>query len=83
MLTQHYMSLLVRKIGGEYRFMYNVVLTVTYQVNLSSKFQSSMPTFNNKLLAGEGTVLATRPSSMTILVNLFINNVIQTITIVT
>ena len=54
--------------------------------DFSSNFQSSMTIFHRKLLTREGRVLAngwTLPSSMTIFVHLFIESVIQKITIVT
>ena len=65
---------------------YNVVIIVTYQVILSSKFQSSMTIFHHELLMIEGRVLAnsqTHPSYVTLFAHLFIRSVIQKVTMVT
>jgi hypothetical protein len=54
-----------------------------WPIDLSSKFQSSMTIPDHKLLTREGSVWAnvwTHPSSMTILVNLFIRSVIWKVT---
>ena len=84
MLTQHYLSSLVKNWGiiDLQCCNYN-----HFQSDLSSNFEPSTTIFHHKLVTREGRVLAIihlhHPSSMTILVHLFIRIVIQKVTIVT
>ena len=76
MLAQHYLLFLVNVLG-DYEFTcYNYYHSPS---EFSSKIQSSMTTFDHKLLTREGRVLTNglaQPSSMTIFAHLFFQRVI-------